>query len=93
ENRMTPQEQEKLFKKVRRRFRRWSERKCSGYVHGVVDEARRKTANPEMVKYRNEAYCCGYLCGFIDARGFDAASRYKYIIRPIGYYRWWADAK
>lgn len=70
---MNPTDQEKLFKRVQKRFPDWSARMCSGYVHGIIDEAQR--TKPDNIRIRNamngSKYDTGYLRGFIDARGDD----------------------
>jgi len=70
---MNPTDQEKLFKRVQKRFPKWSIRMCSGYVHGIIDEAQRP--KPDILTIRNamnrSGYAIGYLRGFIDARGND----------------------
>lgn len=71
---MTLQDQEKLFGRVKQRFPRWADKKCSGYVHGVVDEIQRKEPDAMTVRFamgHGHQYAEGYLCGFMDARGSD----------------------
>ncbi len=71
---MTPKQQEKLFRKVQARFTHWSNTQCSGYVHGVADEARFKRPHHPQVRAfgPRRSYATGYVYGFIDARGPDA---------------------
>lgn len=71
---MNQQEQEALFEKVRKRFPKWSKRKCSGYVHGTVDESHRvRPCNRQVEAFSpKRTYAIGYVLGFIDARGEDA---------------------
>lgn len=93
---MTPANQERLFKKVQKRFPRWSKRKCSGYVHGVVDEAHCKRPCARQVKAFSpkRSYAIGYVYGFIDARGEDAfkdpqlATMKRRSSHTLDY-RWW----
>ena len=68
---MTPKEQEVLYQKVRKKFRIWTDVRCSGYVHGVVDETRREGPHPKYVKKFPDDYALGYIRGFADARGPD----------------------
>lgn len=96
---MTPQEQEAFFQKVRHHFPYWSKRKCSGYVHGVVDEARRVRPCARQVKAFSpqRSYAVGYVRGFIDARGPDAFKdpRLTSMKRRSSYgfdYKWWEHA-
>lgn len=68
---MNGNEQEVLFARVRRRFVAWSKGKCSGYVHGILDE--RKLPEPQDYYRGNcDDYSRGYSKGFLDARGEDA---------------------
>ena len=69
----SPKEQEKFFKLVRAKFKDWSAKKASGYVHGVVDATSR--AQPRRVyirKFDKSEYASGYIYGFIDCHGADA---------------------
>lgn len=93
---MSPSDQEKLFKKVQARFPRWSKRKCSGYVHGVVDETYLKRPSARQVKAFSpkRSYALGYVYGFIDARGEDAykdprLATMKRRSSHVLSYRWW----
>ena len=97
---MTPKDQVKLFRKVIARFPKWSERKCSGYVHGIVDETRRvRPRNRQVKAFRpGRVYAIGYVLGFIDARGEDAFNdpRLASMKRRSNHsfdYSWWEDAK
>ena len=72
---MNPEEQQAFFERVRAKYPNWSKQKVSGYVHGVVDEARcdnpyQGMLEPGMV-FKNTSYQAGYLAGFADARGED----------------------
>lgn len=79
---MTEKDQEKLFKRIRRKFRNWPAETASGYLAGLLDESTRPqpTENTieqakdyqEGTKRINGAYCLGYCYGFADARGIDA---------------------
>lgn len=88
---MNPAEQLALFKKVRRRFYRLHDKRwASGYVHGVVDEA--ACCRPDT-HYRaaaaTESYAAGYLQGFTDARGTDAAEESWWSGGKINFRWWW----
>ena len=71
---MESQKQEQLFDAIRKRFPRWSKRKCSGYLHGILDEAKFKRPCHIQLKAFSpkRSYAVGYVYGFIDARGEDA---------------------
>ena len=94
---MTEQEQIALFERVQKRFRRWSKRKCSGYVHGIVDEGSIPIPQADMLNNRQDEYNVCYVYGFIDARGPDVLSESWFKLHPvisgcgISYpdYRWW----
>jgi hypothetical protein len=86
---MTPQDQEKLFKRALKKFGqgpKWT----SGYVHGVLDESRYLAPRCPSADMR---YYAGYLSGFLDSYGEDYKSE------PWGSglagqlhelnYRWW----
>lgn len=95
---MTEQEQIKLFNRIRKKFKRRTKKWCSGYLHGILDEAKRKTPQREYrsgphLSITND-YSNGYLYGFIDARGTDVQydGWYKRIAGKIGRkieYIWW----
>ncbi len=89
---MTPAEQEALFKKVQTYWDTpWGPLMASGYVHGIVDEARRTEpkdlyvrevrANPEGFDFNS--YARGYLFGFADARGYDILGQ-EWAKGPVG---------
>lgn len=90
---MTPSDQEKLFQRVRQKFPDWSDRKCSGYVHGIVDEPYRMGPDSDRIQNaigRQSEYDIGYLCGFIDARGSDILEKaWARLIRPKVQFVWW----
>jgi len=93
---MTPAEQEALFVKVQKRWPHWSEHKVSGYVHGVMDEARYVRPHRYYVTMYTpkHSYSVGYIFGFIDARGEDAFTdpqlkRFK-SQRALAY-EWWKN--
>jgi len=93
---MNSQEQEALFENVRKHFPKWSKRKCSGYVHGIVDEAIRRRPCARQVKAfgPKRTYAQGYVLGFIDARGKDAFKDPRLTSMPrrtrhLFDYKWW----
>lgn len=95
---MIPKLQEKLFKLVQQRFANWSTRKCSGYVHGVVDGLRRD--EPRRVYHRlfnkHNPYATGYIYGFIDTYGGDAffsewIGELEDITERSMEWKWWED--
>jgi len=90
---MTEQEQIALFKRVQKKFPRWSRRQCSGYVHGIVDEASIPTPQADMLSNQQNEYNVCYVYGFIDARGPDVLSEDWFKLHPaIAFwqgYRWW----
>ena len=90
---MTPKDQEKLFQRVKQRFSDWSDRRCSGYVHGIVDEAERLTPDSDRIRnalgHRSQ-YDIGYLQGFVDARGSDILEKvWARLIKPKVDFEWW----
>ncbi|MBU2051425.1 MAG: hypothetical protein KKH61_20950 [Gammaproteobacteria bacterium] len=96
---MKPIEQEKLFKKVRAKFPKWSNRRASGYVHGVNDGMQREEPRRVYVRGfgKRKEYAIGYIYGFIDAYGIDVFydSWINDLAQSIGYkldYRWWTRA-
>jgi hypothetical protein len=96
---LSPQEQEQLFERVRKRFPKWSKRKCSGYVHGVVDEAKFKRPHCTQTKAFSprRSYAVGYVYGFVDARGTDAyddpwLKNMKHRMSHTLEFQWWLDA-
>ncbi len=104
---MTRQEvDEALFKRVRKKFAKWSPSKCSGYVHGVHDGLEATAPQPDPsycldVKIRGycaSGYSTGYVYGFIDAYGSDAhrTSWYRDMMLAMKTrlkldYRWWTQ--
>ena len=69
---LTPNEQETLFRRVRKRFKNRPAKWCSGYVHGIMDEAKHEKPDPTYLGRTRYDYNMGYLWGFLDARGSDA---------------------
>jgi hypothetical protein len=71
---MNPQDQEKLFLSLRAIHPQWGVRFCSGYVHGVRDEEKRRTPQVAYIQgaVQKELYSTGYLTGFAVRRGSDA---------------------
>lgn len=96
---MTEQEQQKLFTRVTKKFPHWSPRKCSGYVHGVVDEGKHTRPEHHQVKLfgPKHSYAVGYVYGFIDARGEDVfadpwlTSMKERITAHSLDHKWWKD--
>ena len=102
---MTRQEiDEALFKRVRKKFRKWSPSKCSGYVHGVRDGLDATTPKPDREYVQDvlthgglEArdYSVGYFYGFVDAYGIDVChtswyrDSLKVMMSRTVDYRWW----
>ena len=90
---MDGKEQEALFEKVKERHPKWAFSRCSGYVHGIVDEG--KVSEPLDCYLGNyDAYSKGYVGGFIDARGEDAflTDWFQTHYGEIGYnidFQWW----
>jgi hypothetical protein len=72
---MSPADLEKMFTDLRSAHSGWTPRLCSGFVHGVRDEADRK--DPQRCYVRDakllDHYALGYLIGFSVTRGIDAA--------------------
>jgi hypothetical protein len=96
---VTPQQQERLFKIVRERYKGWDIKQVSGYVHGVADGLKR--TEPRQVYIRgfkkNKPYARGYIYGFIDAYGVDALiaewGRELNLSGANIVYRWWENAE
>jgi len=104
---MTPTEDEQLFTRVRRKFRRWSVKKASGYVHGVRQGEAALTPFRIDAAYANavmdqgtdaDDYAIGYVYGFIDAYGSDVTATmwFKRVsralrVQPKIEYHWWAE--
>lgn len=99
---MIVQEQEILFKLVQNRFKHWSIRQVSGYVHGVNDGLWRSEPKRVYVRgyQKQKPYAIGYIAGFIDAYGGDAyfTEGIKELLQmhldePKRLnYRWWENA-
>ena len=93
---MDPIEQGKLFVATQRRYRDWTIKHVSGYVHGVVDGLNRDKPQEvyvqRLLKPKRNLYTIGYITGFIDAQGndvaFDLGMRFKFAPKTIDY-RWW----
>ena len=70
---MTNAESERLFAALKKIHPSWTNRFCSGYVHGVQDEALR--TNPQQIEVDKAAYldhyALGYLTAFVVHRGED----------------------
>lgn len=90
-------EQETLFKTVCKRFSAWGAEKCSGYVHGIVDEGISPVLNLAYVQ-RTDDYAVGYILGYINARGEDVAQDawfaqwakdHHYCLATNLNFRWW----
>ncbi|HEC62412.1 MAG TPA: hypothetical protein ENI27_09225 [bacterium] len=90
---MTVIEQEKLFKRVQKRFfvyhtLTW----ISGYIHGVIDGLEKDEPRSEYIKVHGP-YATGYKYGFADAYGSDALCKWSVPTMPQGPdYRWWERA-
>ena len=71
---MTVAEQEALFKSLKEAHPKWTNKFCSGYVAGVVDEARHEQPENTFVKDADllDPYALGYITGFAVHRGSDA---------------------
>jgi hypothetical protein len=71
---MTVIEQEELFVSLKNSHPAWTDKFCSGYVAGVVDEATQSKPKAELARRRTELdhYALGYLTGFAMHRGQDA---------------------
>lgn len=67
---MSPEEQTLLYEKTRRHHPKWEPTRCSGYVHGIVDEDRLSEPQDYYLG-SHDPYSEGYILGFIDARGPD----------------------
>lgn len=91
---MNVPDQERLFKRVRRHFRQWPKRQCSGYVHGVADQDRGLNPSEDMVsseKYgTRDTYARGYLLGYADAHGPDVEHEHWHV-SPYIEIRWWKE--
>lgn len=90
---MNSQDQEKLFKLVRKRFKNWTVKKASGYVHGVNDCLEEREPFPAYaLGMITSAYATGYRFGFVDAYGSDALLKWELPASIPADYRWWANA-
>jgi len=92
---MKPAEQERLFKKVRTKFPKWSVKRASGYVHGVNDGMHREEPRRVYVRgfKKHNEYAIGYIYGFIDAYGSDVLMQeWADGIEVKFNYRWWSRA-
>lgn len=72
-------DQENLFKRICKRFKKRSVKWCSGYLHGILNEGKHKKPDPvylgitrTLTDVGQRDYNNGYLWGFLDARGEDA---------------------
>lgn len=88
---MLPEVQERLFKRVRRRFRQWDKRHCSGYVHGVADHERGLDPSEDMIAQQDDLYARGYRFGYADAHGPDPEHEHWYPFTPGCDFRWWQE--
>lgn len=75
---MIEKEQIKLMGQIRKRFKDRSKKWCSGYLHGILDEAKRKKPDRAYTGTTRHDYNTGYVYGFIDARGTDVESEAWY---------------
>ena len=97
---MNPQEQEKLFEKVRKHFPAWNFAHAGGYVHGVTDGLRCSDPQQNYIdRFKgNDCYAVGYICGFVDAYGEDVLTTDWYqneLMLPdiLPDYRWWENVE
>lgn len=91
---MTPAEQEQLFVKARAKFPNWTPRKLSGYVHGVADAMAEKPMDPTYTLQfpkSSDPYVAGYVYGFYDAVGYEAAPESKLIGPNTVDFQWWTN--
>lgn len=87
---MNAADQEKLFARVRVKFRGEPSRWHSGYVAGVVDaDAERPPNNDQDIA---DGYADGYEAGYLDASGPDVLSEFPgtFYAPDDLEYRWWA---
>ncbi len=98
---LSPEQQEELFALVRKHFPDWNVRKRSGYVHGVLDGAKRDAPKGEYIRGSKKTppkpYAIGYLYGFLDMAGVDALMQDW--VKELGWtahsisFRWWEHAE
>ena len=96
---MKPKDQEILFQRVKDRYPEWTDRQCSGYVAGVVDEARyTRPEHRQTLAFTKleRTYAKGYVLGFVDARGSDAFTdpwlkKIAACIRHSLAFQWWIN--
>ena len=91
---MTIEEQQKLFAAVRKRWKKWSGHRASGYVHGVINGlSYNKPLQFYVQRFKDDPYAYGYIYGFIDAYGEDALtaewSQGLNIAKEAVSYHWW----
>jgi len=79
---MNVQEQEKLFRKLRKEYAGWSSEFISGYVHGAQDES--MFDRPHMDQ-TGDSYSTGYVVGFAVHRGIDATVEPWFAQVPVQY--------
>ena len=99
---LSPNEQSKLFTAARERFKKWTSRQVSGYVHGVTRGLAHDRPHQDYIDAgkKREKYALGYIQGFIDAYGTDAlAAKWCSELAELNLvlfdcnYRWWNDEK
>ncbi len=90
---MTPTEQEQLFVRAQTKFPNWTARKLSGYVHGVADAMAEKPINPVYaLQYpSSDPYVVGYVYGYYDGVGYEAAPEPKLVGPNAVDFQWWTD--
>lgn len=91
---MMEQDQIKLFNRIRKRFKHRTKKWCSGYLHGILGEVKRKKPDRAYLGTTRYDYNMGYVYGFIDARGTDVESEawYKRLVGKLGHkieFQWW----
>lgn len=87
------EDQERLFVRIRKRFKKRSKKWCSGYLHGILDEDKRKKPDRAYLGMTRHDYNTGYVYGFIDARGTDVKQDawYQQLVGELGHKiePWW----
>lgn len=80
-------DQEKLFKRIRKRFKDRPKKWASGYLHGILDEAKREKPDRAYLGMTRHEYNSGYIYGFIDARGIDVKQDawYQRLVDKLGH--------
>lgn len=80
-------DQDKLFKRIRKRFKKRTVKWCSGYLHGILDEGKRKKPDRVYLGTPHVGYNQGYLYGFVDARGTDVEQDawYRRVVKVLGH--------